>query len=231
MMERKYRVKIKLERIDGGIPEHPDVIEDWLKAAGIKDDEELLKRIAEGVATKEELDERLEKLTCTFIHDDGVPCIEARCVKAMIKQAAGVMGLYGMLTGAKELLAEGTEVYPKLVYLRSEHGLEVEAKPIHVSVKGEPVSAFKRTRFLRDATADFDVHVTDRQQIMTAFNADTMRKSLRTLTLDQLRMILEYGGKFVGLGSNRSQGSGKFVVLSIEEIDPPRPRKPTKKKK
>lgn len=218
-MEKKYKVKMQLDRIDGGIPMHPDMVSAWLSKNGIQDDEELEEKIKNNTITEKELEDRLSKITTTFQTDqEGNACIEARCIKAGIKQAAGVMGVYGMVLGIRELLKEGMEVYPKLIPLAKADQLKTETKAIHVEVQGRPQNAISRTKYLENVPVEFEVHVTDRDKIKNLFGAQKLRKNA-TLTKDQLKAILEYGSKYTGWGANRSQGVGKGTVLSVEEIE------------
>lgn len=211
-LESKFKVGMTIKRLDGGIPAHPDVIRAWLGANEIQDDEELAKKIAEGTATEEELDGKLEKLTTTFRTDkDGRPCIEARCVKAFIKQIAGVTGLYGANPGLRELLKEGMVVYPELIPINvPADKLQTAVEIVQVDNRGEKVSAFKRVRFAEDAKIEFEVHALNRNGFAQKHGAAKTRKGISTLTEDLLKDLIQFGGKYVGLGANRSQGRGTF---------------------
>jgi hypothetical protein len=217
-MDKQYKVKMQINRIDGGIPLHPNMITAWLSKNGIQDDENLAEKIATNAISEDELEEKLAKITTTFITDTkGNACIEARCIKAGIKQAAGVMGLYGMVPGLRELIKEGLEVYPELIPLAKKDALKTETKAIHVEVQGRPQNALTRTKYLEDVTMEFEVHVTDREAFKELFKAKNIRKNA-TLTVEQLQAIIEYGSKYTGWGANRSQRRGKAEVLSVEEI-------------
>lgn len=222
-MEKRYRVKVRLERVDGGIPAHPNVVKDWLSQAGIQDDEELAKQIAEGTIKEDELEERLEKITTTFLQNDkNQPCLEARCVKAAIKQSAGVMGLYA-IAGLRELLKEGLEVYPKLIpFGMNSNGVKTDTKIMHVVGPQGPRSAFKRSRYVENVEIEFEVHVMDRLAILERFagkGAAKLKKATSTVTLEQLKLIVEHALKYTGFGSNRSQGQGKGELVEIKEVE------------
>lgn len=231
-MEKKFEVVMEFPRIDGGIPANKEVIKDWLDANGIQDDEELRTKIAEGVIKEDELDKELEKITTTFRKDEkGTPAIEARCIKAAIKQAAGVAGLNGAVPGLKELIKEGSEIYPSLISFFSDGGNKVELKSenrvVHVEHMGRTIGAFKRTRYLENVRVKFQWHVTDRQSFAEAFVEAGLKKrekpvkiskGVTTLTEEQARLILSYGAKYTGFGANRSQGSGKGIVVEVKEI-------------
>ena len=228
-MEKLYTVKVTLSRIDGGIPAHPDVVANWLLSHEIEE-ESLEKKFAEGTLKEEEIEEQMEKITNTFmVNEAGEPCIEARCVKAALKQAAGVMGLYA-IPGLRELLKEGTEVYqmvdgkpatvPGLIPLRGDE-IQVETKPMHCIGPQGPRTALKRVRYITNAKIEFAIRVLDRAACVAAFpGADKakLRKQYNTFTLDAVRAILEYVFKFTGLGANRSTGCGKGFDLVIEEV-------------
>jgi len=122
----------------------------------------LVEKIANEIIKEGDIEEKLAQLTTTFMEDDkDHVCLEARCIKAGIKQAAGVMGLYGMMPGLKELLKEGTEVYPELIPLGDTKAgdLQTDTRVIHTEVQGRPINAIKRVRYLENVEIAFDVHI------------------------------------------------------------------------
>lgn len=218
-MERRYKIKVKLDRIDGGIPAHPDVIEVWIKQ-GIKTTDEELVDETIGSLSKEEIEEKLEKLTTTFkVNSKGQPCLEARCVKAAIKQTADVMGLYGTVTGLRELVKEGSEIFPKLIPLASStEDLQTDTRVVHVKHQGRPASAFKRTKYIEGAVMEFEFHCMDRLAIAEALGGKKIKKHVVTVKLKWIEEIIKHICKYTGFGANRSQGEGKGELISIEEI-------------
>jgi len=226
-IESKYRVKVRFHsRVVGGIPSDPQVIRDWLKANKIEgEDNEKLALDFESNMTEEDIDEMLRKRTTTFIEDGkGRPCIEARCIKAMLKQTANVAGLYGNLKGFKDLLKEGTEVLPRLIPLaENTDALETEEGiTLPKDNYGNVRAAFKRFNYIPGPVdVEFEVHSLNRAGIANMCGKDKSRKETDTLDLNILTQILQAAGKYTGAGAQRSQGEGKFELLSVEDISDP----------
>ena len=237
-MKITYKSVMEFEEIVGGIPEDKEIIKGWLGSNGIQDNEELAERISAGTIPPEELEKVLSKITTTFMATEkGEPAIESRCVKAGIKQAAGVMGLYSAVPGLKELIKEGSEVGPRLIPLcRSSDSLQIGVKLVHTKSRtGEPLNSIGRYRFVKGVHMEFFVYVTDRGAISAYYGKkksveediiddkngkkSKKRGKQNDLSDEMLEDILKYMGEFTGLGANRSQGFGKGKLISLTRLD------------
>jgi len=225
-MNKVFEVKLKLARVDGGIPADPNVVVDWLNANGLQDDEELAASIAAKTISEEDLEAKLRKVTTTFMQDEqGRPCLESRVIKATLLNAANTMGLFGTIPGLQELLRKGSEVRPALIPLvDSIASLKTQTKVVHVtSPQGKPVSGFKRVRYLEDVTISFRFTTTDRVAIAQKFGTKkdgkaAIPRKAALVTKELLEAIIVYAGVYIGFGANRSQGVGKAELLELNEI-------------
>lgn len=225
-MYKVFEVKLKLARVDGGIPADPDVITGWLNRNGLQDDDELAASIAAKTISEEDLEIKLKKVTTTFVHDDqGRPCLESRVIKATLLNAANTMGLFGTIPGLQELLRKGSEVRPALIPLAgSVAALKTQTKVVHpTSMQGRPLSGFKRVRYLEDVTISFRFQTTDRLAIAQKFGTkkdgkDAVSRKAAAVSKELLEAIIVYAGTCIGFGANRSQGMGKAELLELTEI-------------
>lgn len=232
----RYHVKLEFtDRIDGGIPQNKDLIRTWVetnlkkksngKAPAAAVDELTREHEETAIATTaEEIEAELEKMTTTFhVNDKGEPCLEARCIKAMIRQTASVMGLQSALPGLYEMLKEGLIVGPKLIPLAKDTAsIEVEVVPTQPDKGPGAQSALKRVKFIKGATLEFDIEIIDRDAIAAYWffkfrgeHGGKTRKGVSTVPEELLHDILEVGGRFLRLGGNRSQGRGEFILTEL----------------
>lgn len=242
----RYRVTLSfLTQLEGGVPAQPEMVKAWMRArlakAGRKvTDEELEAMVKETVAqlpeqvieaaTEEEVEKR--GLWNTFLRDDtGAPVLEARCVKSFFKEQANI--LKDLLANEAKLQNRGSRQkkdgttasqYNTMYRSKVAEQLFVEdvllqftrdgkkvvdvdgrgEKPIHVMTPQGERHAVKRFDFINPG-------------VQVEFVVRILRDGVVT-EHDLLRM-LEHGQEN-GLGSGRSQGNGRFSVLSVEELEP-----------
>lgn len=212
-----YAVSLSFrERIVGGIPTLPtrdaNGYAGWLKGQGLEaaDIAELAPKLADDPDMPEEA-EPVEATATGFRRTpDGEAYIEARQVKAMLKEAAQRLGIVKRVRGSKQVLQHD-------LHVRGEDGTQMillnpapvevkrESRPISViTIKG-PRTSLKEFEYVEAPTLDFHVYLL----------ADGIGDGL--IDEAKLRDMLELG-QDLGLGADRSQGEGTFDVLEIEYL-------------
>ncbi len=218
----EYQVKIRVDRLVGGIPGNPHLIQAWLEAGRAAPGAEktaatvaasggalsLPDPVAEDVLAmleRADLDPE-ETHTCIFYRDpEGHPCYECRCFKAAFKEAANVLGSSTKRQGLLEVvnlrskLAERVFVVGRYVRLENVQVMRFE-KPISVMTMQGPRTSIKRAEYVEDVEMDFTLRV--------------LRDNL--ITLEHIRTILDYMS-VGGIGSDRSQGAGTFTLLDLRQ--------------
>ena len=209
-------------RLVGGIPSNPNLIEPWIRATMKEASDEDRKKIVDG--TLKELptlvDEKSQTMWTTFKKDSKGIYIEGRQVKSMFKENANILRELlvkldkkakgegkSKYTNYKSKLAERLFVTDEKIYFQRD-GKTLEApdgaeeKAIHVmTAQGE-----------RDALKRFDF-VSAPAQI--SFKMKVLNDG--TVTEDDIKILLEHAS-LNGLGADRSQGNGLFKVVEVKEL-------------
>jgi hypothetical protein len=202
------------DKLLGGVPKDPKLIEGWLRAkAGIEDGQELrramLRTVAElgldtsGVISSDDLVQASDalaarRLTTGFKRDDRGLYIEARQIKALLKESTNI--LFGAerwgptRKGPKSFLAERVFVQPDRVFLGAQAPDGLELVVGHLSGPTGPVSTLGYHEYVLRPTISFSVWVV-RDLITTPQWADVW--------------VL---AQEIGLGALRSQGHGRFQL-------------------
>ncbi len=223
------RVKVAIalkDRIVGGIPQDPKMIEGWIgaKMPELKAEEkaDLAARTAAELPAATE--EAAKSMWTTFKRDETGLYLEGRNVKALLKEVSNILRDKLLKGEAKELEAASSKAKNRFTNLKSKvaerafveedkirftRGDQVlkavdgtEERPIHVITAQGPRTALKRFDYV-NAPAELTFHV--------RFLSDGV------VDLKLLETIFEYGG-WNGLGADRSQGNGQFTVASIETV-------------
>jgi hypothetical protein len=192
-------------KLCGGIPKNPAMIADWIKARTGFDDEKTADQIADMEA---HVDEQAEKSWIGFYRDERGICLECRGVKAMFKECASVLRITEQKRGCKQIFQHGFEV--KAVDggnviplgLAEPHGW-FEAVCHSMTPKG-PRSSLKRVDYVEDINVHFRVLV-----------LKTALQETRHIGEAEIRRILAFAQEN-GVGADRSQGRGKFVVTRFD---------------
>jgi len=203
---RKYRVEIRFrERILGGIPKAKELIVPWLKGRGVP--AKAVEELAEEVEAEVEALPREDLETAvwtTFKRDGDGVYIEERQIKALLKEAAFVLGLTRKAR-FRDSVAHGLFVKPERIHLT--RGGEQVKEPdgyiesaIHVMTARGPRSALKRCDYVEKVDAGFEVWV-----------------AAPAITKEDLKQLFTLGQE-IGLGASRSQGYGKFTVRRFEPV-------------
>jgi hypothetical protein len=203
-----YRVTIQIrDRICGGMPRNAGLIESWVKATtGHKDEQ------AENLA-KADLEllvnEVAEKSWIGFGEDAGGLLIQARQIKACIKQSATVLGVIKKKKGSRQILAEGMEVKATdggdRIHLGVKEPTGTHENAIHVMTLQGPRTALRRMDYVTRPRLAFEVWI-----LRTAPQED------RHIGEEDLVHILRHAQEN-GLGASRSQGEGKFHVVEFSK--------------
>lgn len=218
----RYNVMLEiLDRIDGGTPKDPNLIEGWIKAKTGFDDARTAEIVAEHKLDPDKaaallLEERKDAQWCGFRRDAIGHFIETRQLKAMMREALTNVGFAKKRRGSRNVMQHGVEVRghkggPK-VYLTDHEGQPLgdpmtEERPIHVQTPQGPRSALTKTDYFGPGTTVlFEIWV-----------LGVPSQEERSLNRQQVVDMLTFAQQN-GIGANRSQGSGKFRVVLFEEV-------------
>lgn len=181
-------------------------LEDYIEAvADIEDDAERA-LAAERVASDEGL--------CEFSRRPGKPgiWIPSNNVKAGCKENWSVLGLRMSVRGSRGALAEGVfAVGPgegaesDWICVGTEPAGVYTAVSHSMGPKG-PISAIKRHEYVDRPLLSFDLKFARAKSVEEKFSDD-----------DVAKMLIHFGEH--GLGACRSQGFGRFDIVSIEQIE------------
>ena len=155
---------------------------------------------------------------CEFHRRDGVKGIWFPCnhIKAGLKENWSVLGLGMEKRGSKGALAEGMFVYSDIrsdagkldgldwIYLGTEPD-GIEEGVVHTNGPKGPMSSLKRNEFVVGREITFYINIA--VDVHAKFGGD--EGLAKTLVHFQHH----------GLGASRSQGFGKFDLLSVEDVD------------
>ncbi len=213
---RRLRVEIQVrERLLAGKPASLDAATAMLKARGLED----------FVATAEDVTDPAERADmaatveqyeglCEFVRRPGKDgCwIPSNNVKAGLKENWSVLGLRVAVRGSRGALAEGLFVagvgMPEdtdWIYVGPvPSGIETTIAHT-MSAKG-PVSSVKRNEYIERPRLKFDILIANANSVADKISDDELAKTL-----------IHFGEH--GIGACRSQGYGKFDVVSVQEIE------------
>lgn len=211
----KYKVKIHLKNIVGGIPKSKEMIDCWLKTANKNWTDEQREAIKN--ATIESLPDAGEALTdkqtvCFKRDPEKGLYIDGRIIKAMLKENCNVIkdllpnpakkGNEKGITNLKSKAAEQLFVDEEKVYLGRMEPDYVDENPIHVMTAQGPRDSIKRFQLVFDADIEF-----------------TLWRRIGNIVPEfAMLAALDYA-QTLGLGASRSQGYGQFNVISVEKIE------------
>lgn len=220
----KYRATLQIRnKLMGGIPKHPALIEAWLRTkAGVTDVEELRQMMLRtlidlGADVREDMtyEEMVEasKHVASHKQSNGFKknghglYIEARQIKAMLKESTNVLfagDRWGETKkGPKSYLAERVFVNPDQILLERDDPDGVELVIGHVrGPKGEQ-STLTYVEYATAPRLSFDVLVTREKDKIDA---------------EQWAMIWMHAQEN-GLGALRSQGYGRFDIEAWDRLN------------
>jgi hypothetical protein len=219
----RYRIAIRMaNKIMGGTPKDPKVIEGWIKTKmGIEQGDELRAMVARTMIdmghdlsedpTVAQLDAAIaasvaDKSTNGFKRDAAGLYIEGRQIKALLKENISIV--YGKarfgptLKGGKGFLAERVFVEEDNIPLGRTEPDGVEMFIGHVTGPQGPRSTLTYYEYC--------------QRPELTFTLASLQDCIKS---DQWEAIFEQAEQN-GLGALRSQGHGRFTLLSVEEVAP-----------
>ncbi len=224
-----YNVELQMEdRILGGIPKHPKVIEAWIRTkAGIEDDQEarqlMLRTLRERGAdipedasyedmVKASEDIAGSKQAVGFKFDEEGLYIEDRQVKAMLKEGVNILYAgqrFGKTTGyqgkgPKNFFAERLFVGPGRIHLGVKEPDGMHLMVIHADGPQGKIHSLAYHEYVTQPVLRFQIEALE--------SADKeMRKGGKW---GELWVLCEQNG----LGASRSQSFGKFVVTKWTKV-------------
>ena len=135
--------------------------------------------------------------------------LEGRQVKAMLKECANVLREQLGITAFKARVAERVFVEEDQIYLGKEEPDGSVERPIHVMTRMGPMTALKKADYVEDATVCFTLRAL-KQPMLT-------KEKDRIMPSAYIPLLLKLGQN-IGLGADRSQGNGRFIVTKFEVI-------------
>ncbi|MGH9248060.1 MAG: hypothetical protein ACRD0W_00855 [Acidimicrobiales bacterium] len=210
-MWTEYDLTLHVDRLVGGIPRHPEIVRRWQEARWPDKPmpqqqgdpatvDEATDRIVENLGSQALSDEQVAGIWTGFVEHDGQIALEARNVKAMLKESANIVKALGPRSAAgktrplRAQLAERVFVAPKFILLDRTTPDETVERPVHVMTAQGPRTALKRTDVLNKVVVPCVLRVLD----------DSM------FPKTVLELILDHACEN-GLGTDRSQGNGTFT--------------------
>lgn len=209
-----YEAEIQFrDRCIGGIPlvtpdqEAAGVYSAWQHGQKVVDDPAFAEPLAAVLAVDPDMP-IAEETGQGFRRDDEQGLyLEARQVKAMLKEAAQRLGYIKNTRGTRQVLQHDLHVRAvdgsQKLYLARTEPDGVDMRPISVITPQGPRTSLKRFEYVTAATLRFRVKVL----------AGGLGEGL--IGDEQLHDMLELGGE-LGLGADRSQGEGTFDLVTIE---------------
>ena len=217
----EFRVVLKVATIAGGVPKHKDLIGGWIDATNKEKSEEDRQKLKDATleALPDVTEEKAARSWVGFKSDEQGLYIEGRQLKSMMKESANIVKKIAPtrvttktpkgigVTNFKSKMADHVFIVEDKVYLDRAKPDEQIERPIHVITPQGPRSSLKRTDVCHDVTLTFTLR---RLQDDTAFS------------IKALFAALKYSEN-IGIGADRSQGMGKFEVVSCEQTTEPAP--------
>lgn len=212
---RVYDVEVAFRgRILGGLPSNQDLLREHLLRRckkHFKDDAEAAE--AEAKKILDNLDEEVQEHINVFRrNDEGVLCLAAYQVKALIKEAGSMLGM--------------TRARPKRASFRQtvQHGLFVSPELLPLFVRGvhggitEPSGTQENVGTVTDRTGPRSI-ITVNEHVEGASCAFLIRVIENGAITDQEMHELFGISREIGLGAKRAQGCGTFDITGYEVVD------------
>lgn len=213
-----YQLELRVSRLIGGIPRHPEIVRRWqearwpeltskLQPGDPASPAEAAEITIENLGAQALSDEETKGIWTGFLEREGSLVVEARQIKAMLKESANIVkdmlpGKGGKTLPLRARLAERVFVKPLFIPLgvtEPNGGGEPIERPIHVMTRQGPRTALKRTDYVDDAKIVCELKVLNDGVI----------------TEPMLRFILDHAAEN-GLGTDRSQNQGVFEYTLTE---------------
>lgn len=210
-----YTATIEIsDRLIGGIPitnegDRPDAFKGWLRGQQLDNTD--VESLADTLTDVPDMPtgDGEEVLGTSFRADDDGLYIEARQIKAMLREAAQRLGIIKRVRGSRQVVQHdlhirGTDGSQKIHLGRTQPD-GTDTRPISVMTPQGPRTSIKRFDYVVAPTLVFEIRLLD-----GGVGAGLIGE-------EELRDMLELGG-MLGLGADRSQGEGTFILVSLEEL-------------
>lgn len=216
-----YHAEIKMrDKLLGGTPKSPDVIEGWLRKAGVSQEEDLrqmllrtLEELGAEVGPQMSYDDLVEaskklaaiKQTNGFKRNSVGIYIEDRQVKAMLKEAVNILYAgkerWGVTKkGPRNFTAERLFISPSQINLGKAEPDGVELMMVHADTPMGPRSSLAYHEYVEQARFGFDVQV--------------LNDEIEPEKWPNIWILCEENG----LGACRSQSFGRFDVVAWDKV-------------
>lgn len=204
-----YRVEIAIrDRLCGGMPKSADLIEAWVKATTGYNDQQTKAQTDEARAVL--LEEVTERSWNGFPADASGVFVWARQIKALFKECATMLRVTVDKRGSKQIFQHGFEIKSMTggdrIHIGRPKADGYSEGPIHVQTPQGPRTALKRVDYVERPTLTFEVWV------LSTAPAET-----RHVGQEDIETMLTFAQEN-GLGADRSQGMGKFDVVSFDVV-------------
>ncbi len=197
-----YDVSLEFyEPLVGGNPYSDTLFNDYVEALASGESNPIKRALKEqGLATEADIRKFIKKATNTHFHEGERIYLKPYHVRAALSQSAIDLGLHGSATGRLHgLITRGLNMPPRLYVEGAFRFRQRAIQPVHMGRRQASVAILEEAA--PGAKMTFTIGVV----------AD------RELTEDRLRMLLEYAGRNVGLGSMRPLDCGRFNVVHFQE--------------
>jgi hypothetical protein len=229
----EYDVLIKLrERLVGGIPIIPegadraDAYEKWARGQGVEPDTDFEQSLPDALAEDPDMPvavavDDVAGLETGFKRDsNGGLYIEARQVKAMLREAAQRLGHIKRHKGMRQIIqhdlyVRSPEDATQKLYLSRLAPDGKETRPISVITRQGPRTALKRFEYVTEPEIAFRIRV-----LAGGIGEEVFGKTIKERDNQReeiLLSMLELGCE-LGLGADRSQGEGTFDILAFARV-------------
>lgn len=217
----RYTVVIRFrDRLVGGVPiaapetDREKLYGSWQRGQQVESDG-TSPTLTETLVSDEDMP--VDELTGQgFKRDQDGLYIEARQVKAMLKEAAQRLGIVKNVRGSRQVLQHDLHVRAldggQKIHVGRDEPDGVDERPISVITPQGPRTSLKRYEYITEPELAFEIRLL----------AGGIGNGL--IDADTLHDMLELGSE-LGLGADRSQGEGTFDLVSIQqpsESEPPK---------
>jgi hypothetical protein len=212
----RYHVTIQFrDRVCGGTPKNPELLRSWIAATTEHDDATTTAQEKE--AREALLEPKEEKSWIGFPGDKRGLFLWARQIKALFKECATMLRITEQKRGSKQIFQHGFEIKAlgsipaDRIYLSNGKANVTEPTafaegPIHVQTPQGPRTALKRVDYVEGPHVTFEIWV-----------LHTEGGEKRHVGEEEIVKMLSFGQEN-GIGADRSQGHGKFDVITFSKV-------------
>lgn len=204
-----YEVEIEVKHLVAGLPGNPKALSAWLERNRAP-----IEALPEMTAMQERLEPEEVQMMVFYRDADGLPCFEARNLKAGLKEAANILGSSQKRKGIlptlnlRSKLAERVFVaarYEEEVQydlMPIEKPIQAAFRPISVMTPQGPRTSIKHFEYADGVRLNFELKILQD----------------RIVSESDVRACLEYL-QDGGVGADRAQGAGQFKLLKFQKKD------------